>query len=86
MPLITEMMVGGRAAEVADRAASIARLRHQLSERFPAVQSKPGGVLPTGMPIVDGAEGGLRRAAVTEFAGTTGAGTLFLRAMRRAVW
>ena len=69
-----------------DAPTGIAGLRHLLAEKFPAVQSKPGGVLPTGLPAVDAAEGGLRRAAVTEFAGATGAGTLFLSAMRRAVW
>jgi hypothetical protein len=67
-------------------ASVIARLRHQLADKFPAAETKPGGVLPTGLSVVDEAEGGVRLAAVTEFTGTTGAGTLFLCAMREAIW
>jgi len=85
MPPLVEIFADDPAASAAGPAGVIARLRHQLADKFPIVPNKPGGVWPTGLPVVDAAEGGLRRAAVTEFAGSTGAGTLFLHALRRAV-
>ncbi len=63
----------------------LADLRRMLAEKFPVVDHKPGGILRTGLADVDAAEGGVRRAALTEFSGTSGAGALFLQAMLRAV-
>ena len=63
----------------------VADLRRMLAEKFPIVEHKPGGVLRTGLASLDAVEGGLRRAALTEFSGTSGAGALFLQAMLRAV-
>ena len=63
----------------------LADLRRMLAEKFPAMEQKPGGILRTGLDDLDAAEGGLRRAALTEFSGTTGAGVLFLQAMLHAV-
>ena len=63
----------------------VADLRRMLAEKFPIVEHKPGGILRTGLTSLDAAEGGLRRAALTEFSGTSGAGALFLQAMLRAV-
>ncbi len=60
-------------------------LRRMLAEKFPAVEQKPGGFLPTGLASLDAAEGGLRRASVTEFSGTSGARALFRHAMLLAV-
>lgn len=65
--------------------ASVADLRRLLAEKFPTAAPKPGGVLPTGLPAVDGLEGGLRRAALTELSTTSGAGALFIGAMLQAV-
>lgn len=65
--------------------ARCADLRRLLADKFPAAEQKPGGILATGLAGVDAAEGGLRRAALTEFSGTSGAGALFLQAMLRAV-
>lgn len=62
----------------------LAELRRLLGEKFPAADSKPGGVLPTGLAAVDDVEGGLRRAAVTELHGSTGSGVLFLQATLQA--
>lgn len=62
----------------------IADLRRILAAKFPAEETKPGGVFPTGLPGLDAAEGGLRRAALTEFSGSSGAGALFLQAILRA--
>ena len=56
-----------------------------LAEKFPATEHKPGGILRTGLASLDAAEGGLRRAALTEFSGTSGAGALFLQAMLGAI-
>ena len=58
-------------------------LRQALAEKFPATKQKPGGTLRTGLADVDAAEGGLRRAALSEFSGPGGA--LFLHAMLGAV-
>ena len=65
--------------------ARLADLRRVLADKFPAVAHKPGGILRTGLAGLDAAEGGLRRAALTEFSGTSGAGALFLQAMLRAI-
>jgi hypothetical protein len=56
-----------------------------LADKFPATAQKPGGILHTGLAGLDAAEGGLRRAALTEFSGTSGAGALFLQAMLGAI-
>ena len=61
----------------------LADLRRLLGEKFPVSEQKPGGILPTGLPSVDAAEGGLRRAALTELHGSSGSGALFLQAMLR---
>lgn len=63
--------------------ASISELRRLLGEKFPAAELRPGGLLPTGLAAVDAAEGGLRRAALTEWYGSSGSGALFLEAMLR---
>ncbi len=63
----------------------LADLRRMLADKFPVAEHKPGGTLRTGLAEVDAVEGGLRRAALTEFSGTTGTGALFLQAMVRAV-
>ncbi len=69
-------------------ASTLEDLRQLLAEKFPSVAPKPGAVLPTGLPEVDGLEGGLRRAALTELCTTSGTGALFvgamLQTMRRA--
>jgi hypothetical protein len=44
----------------------LAKLRHLLAERFPTVSRTAGRVLPTGIPALDNATGGLPLAAVTE--------------------
>jgi len=64
---------------------AVPHLRRMLAEKFPAVEHKPGGILRTGLDGLDAAEGGVRRAALTEFSGTSGAGALFLQAMLRAI-
>lgn len=56
-------------------------LRQLVAEKFPTPEVKPASFLPTGLPQVDDAEGGLRRAALTEFCGASGAGALFLHAL-----
>jgi hypothetical protein len=63
----------------------IAELRLALAEKFPAAEQKPGGFLPTGLAALDAVEGGLRRAALTEFSGTSGAGALFIQSLLHAV-
>ena len=62
----------------------LADLRRILGEKFPTSEPKPGGIFPTGLAAVDAAEGGLRRAALTELHGSSGSGALFLHAMLRA--
>lgn len=68
-------------------ASTLEDLRRLLAEKYPgaAAAAKPGGVLPTGLDQVDGPEGGLRRAALTELCSPSGAGALFISAMVRAV-
>ncbi|MGH7946998.1 MAG: hypothetical protein ACREH8_16315 [Opitutaceae bacterium] len=44
----------------------LASLRHLLAERFPTVPRTTGRVLPTGIPGIDDATGGLPLSAVTE--------------------
>lgn len=44
----------------------LAALRRQLAERFPTVPRMVGRVLPTGIPTLDQATGGLPLSAVTE--------------------
>ncbi len=63
----------------------LADLRRMLAEKFPTAEQKPGGILRTGLADLDTAEGGLRRAALTEFSGTSGAGALFLHGMLRVM-
>lgn len=66
-------------------ASALEGLRQLLAEKFPGVAPRAGGVLPTGLEQVDGLEGGLRRAALTELCSPSGAGALFINAMLRAV-
>lgn len=47
-------------------AASLSSLRQLLADRFPQASRPSGGVLPTGVPSVDDAVGGLPRPALTE--------------------
>ena len=63
----------------------LADLRRLLAEKFPAMAQRPGGILPTGLADLDAAEGGLRRAALTELSTASGAGALFIHAMLRAL-
>jgi hypothetical protein len=63
----------------------LADLRRLLADKFPEAPQRNGGTLPTGLADVDAVEGGLRRAAITELAGASGAGALFLHAMLRAL-
>jgi hypothetical protein len=63
----------------------IQELRRVIAEKFPSTRQKPGGILPTRLADVDAVEGGLRRAAVTELSGSSGAGALFLQGMLRAI-
>lgn len=44
----------------------LATLRHMLATRFPTSPGRAGGVLPTGIPALDDAIGGLPLGAVTE--------------------
>ena len=72
-------------AYLGDQAEKVAQLRCLLAEKFPAMQPKTGGIFHTGLADVDAAEGGLRRAALTELCAASGAGALFIHAMLRAV-
>jgi hypothetical protein len=45
---------------------NLAALRHLLAERFPSVPRTAAGVLPTGIPAIDLATGGLPLSAITE--------------------
>ncbi len=65
--------------------ARLAPLRELLAEKFPAAQLNPGGIFPTGHPAFDGAEGGLRRGAVTELTGPASSGGLFIEAVLSAL-
>ena len=47
-------------------ASTLAALRHQLAERFPAATRPPGRALLTGLAALDAAMGGLPLGAVTE--------------------
>ena len=44
----------------------LASLRHLLAERFPAASRLGGRLLPTGIPAIDHATGGLPLSAITE--------------------
>ncbi len=66
------------AAPVGVKGARLVGLRSLLAEKFPAVETKESGVLPTGHAAFDGPEGGLRRGRLTEITGSLGAGPLFL--------
>ena len=72
-------------AYLGDQAGKVARLRSLLAEKFPAMQRRAGGVFPTGLADIDAAEGGVRRAALTELSTASGAGALFIHAMLGAV-
>jgi hypothetical protein len=69
------------ATDDAERAARVIVLRELLAQKFPVCELKPSGILPTGLASFDRAEGGLRRGALTELAGSLSAGGLFLEAM-----
>ncbi|MEQ1861711.1 MAG: hypothetical protein ABMA13_17470, partial [Chthoniobacteraceae bacterium] len=56
---------------------SVAELRELLARKFPASESKPAGVLPTGLQCIEE----LRRGAVTELTGPSSASALFIEAM-----
>jgi hypothetical protein len=58
----------------------LASLRHLLAERFPSLPRTVGRVLPTGLPALDEATGGLPLGAVTELvcAAPSCGGHLFL--------
>lgn len=68
-----------------EKQAVLGGLRQLLAEKYPQAEQRPGGVFRTGWPALDAREGGLRRAAVTEFSGGSGEGALFLHEMLRAV-
>lgn len=72
-------------APVHEAAARVSELRRLIAEKFPAPCQKPGGILPTGLAAIDAPEGGLRRAAVTEFSGASGDGSLFVHAMLHSI-
>jgi len=67
------------------QSVAISRLRLLLAEKFPSMQLRAGGILPTGLAPLDEAEGGLRRAALTELCAGVGAGALFIHAMARTL-
>lgn len=77
--------MSGIASDPRTTSTRLADLRRMLADKFPIAKHKPGGILRTGLASLDEAEGGLRRAALTEFSGTSGAGALFVQAMLRAV-
>lgn len=60
---------------------NLAKLRHLLAERFPTAIRSVGRVLPTEIPAIDSAAGGLPLAAVTEIVCATPScgGHLFLQ-------
>lgn len=66
-------------------AAKLSALRELLREKFPAEEQKPSGCWPTGFSSVDGAEGGLRRGALTEISASPGNGALFMDLVLRGV-
>jgi hypothetical protein len=59
----------------------LAELRNLLAEKYPSTPQNPGGILPSGISSIDSVEGGLRRAAITEFTGSTGSGALLRHAL-----
>jgi len=65
----------------ADLGNRIRQLRELMAEKFPAAEVKPAGVFPTGLKMIDEAEGGLRRGAVTELVGPVSAGSLLISAL-----
>ncbi len=56
-------------------------LRELLAQKFPLHEHLSSGTLPTGLDAFDQTEGGLRRGALTELAGSPGAGALFIEAL-----
>jgi len=74
-----------RPGYLGDQRAKVVQLRRLLAEKFPAMQSRVGGVLRTGLADLDAAEGGLRRAALTELSTGSGTGALFIHAMLETV-
>lgn len=62
-------------------AANIVALRALLAEKFPSHERSSSEMLPTGWEAFDRAEGGLRRGALTELAGSLSAGALFVEVM-----
>ncbi len=62
----------------AGRIVRFEALRAELAQRYPAASAPDAGRLATGCAAIDGAGGGLRRGAVSEFCGSTGNGALFL--------
>ena len=63
----------------------IGDLRRLLAEKYPSLESKPSGVLRTGLCAFDDGEGGLRRGALTEVTGSLGGGGLFLQILLAAI-
>ncbi len=61
-----------------DKIIQFEALRAKLAADFPAPPAENGGRVPTGVAAFDGSAGGLRRGAVSEFAGSLGSGSLFL--------
>lgn len=61
--------------------ARLAELRDLIAQKFPVCDLKPAGILPTGLPRIDEAEGGLRRGAVTELVGPSSSGSLLIEAL-----
>jgi hypothetical protein len=74
-----------RPVYLGDQAEKVLQLRSLLAEKFPAIEARAGGVLPTGLADLDAVEGGVRRGAVTELCSGSGAGALFIHGMLRAV-
>ena len=58
--------------------ARIIALRELLAQKFPVHERPSSGTLPTGLDAFDQAEGGLRRGALTELAGSLSTGALFI--------
>jgi hypothetical protein len=59
----------------------LAALRDLLNEKFPAVEVRPSGILPTGLADLDRIAGGLPQGVVTELVGPTSGGALFVETM-----
>ena len=66
---------------MADPGNRIRQLREVMAEKFPRAEVKPAGVFPTGLKMIDEAEGGLRRGAVTELVGPVSGGSLLISAL-----